>query len=101
MTSSKLPPVMTSVPVAAYGFVLGMAAVGYTVLQRALVACNGPDSLLRAAIGKDWKGKASLGLYAVAVALAFVSPWIAVAIYVAILLMWLAPDRRIEKRFAA
>lgn len=91
----------TSLPTAAYGVVLAMAAIGYTLLQRALIACNSPDSLLRRAVGHDWKGKASLGLYVAAVPLAFLSPWIANAIYVAVAAIWFIPDRRIEDRIAS
>jgi uncharacterized membrane protein len=82
-------------PVAAYGVVLGLAAVSYSVLQAAVLARN-PGSVLSRALGHDWKGKASLAGYIVAVPLAFASPWIAIAIYLAIALVWLIPDRRIE-----
>jgi uncharacterized membrane protein len=85
-----------ALPTAAYGVVLGMAAVGYTMLQSALVACNGRSSTLAAAIGRDLKGKFSMALYTVAVVLAFVRPWMAIVLYVANLLVWLVPDRRIE-----
>ena len=87
-------------PTAAYGVVLAMAAVGYTLLQKSLVARNGADSILSGAIGKDLKGKLSLALYLAAIPLAFVGARFAIAIYVFIALMWLAPDRRIE-RFVA
>jgi uncharacterized membrane protein len=86
----------TALPTAAYGVVLGMAAVSYTVLQWTIVACNGRSSRLAAALGNDLKGKASLAMYAAAIPLAFVNPWIAIALYVAVALMWLVPDRRIE-----
>ena len=86
-----------ALPTASYGVVLAMSAVGYTVLQAAIVAVNGRDSALAVAVGTDLKGKLSLGLYVAAVPLAFVSPWISMAIYVAVALMWLVPDRRIEK----
>jgi uncharacterized membrane protein len=85
-----------ALPVAAYGVVLAMAAVGYTWLQWAIVARNGNDSKLAAALGSDLKGKLSLGLYLAAIALAFVRPWIALAIYIFIALMWFVPDKRIE-----
>jgi len=85
-----------SLPTAAYGVVLAMAAVGYTVLQQAIIACNGSSSKLAAAVGSDLKGKASLAIYVVAVPLAFVSPWISIALYVLSAAMWLVPDRRIE-----
>ena len=86
----------TSLPTAAYGVVLGMAAICYIMLQWAIVACNGRSSRLAAALGNNMKGKASLAMYAVAIPLAFVSPWIAVVLYVAIALNWFVPDRRIE-----
>jgi uncharacterized membrane protein len=87
----------TAWPSAAYGFVLMMAAISYTVLQWEIVACNGRSSRLAAAIGNDLKGKASLAMYALAMPLAFVRPWIAIGLYIAVALMWLVPDRRIEK----
>src|SRR5262249_31098549 len=83
-------------PTAAYGAVLAMAALGYVLLEWALVACNGPDSALAAAIGRDVKGKISLCLYAAAIVLAFVRPWIAIVLYVAVAVAWFLPDRRIE-----
>ena len=86
----------TAWPTAAYGVVLGMAAVSYTLLQWAIVACNGRSSRLAAALGSDLKGKASLAMYAAAIPLAFVSHWIAVVLYVAVALIWFVPDRRIE-----
>jgi uncharacterized membrane protein len=86
-------------PAAAYGVVLSGAAVSYTLLQAAIIACN-PDSVLPKMIGSDWKGKLSLVGYTAAVALAFVSPWISIAIYVAVSAMWLIPDRRIERNIA-
>jgi TMEM175 potassium channel family protein len=87
----------TALPTAAYGVVLAMAAVGYTVLQAAIVARNGRSSRLAAALGNDLKGKASLALYVASIPLAFVNPWIAIALYVAVALLWLVPDRRIER----
>jgi uncharacterized membrane protein len=87
---------ITAFPTAAYGVVLGMAAIGYTQLQAAIVACNGRSSKLAAAVGSDFKGKISLALYIAAIPLAFVSPWISVGIYVAIAIVWFVPDRRIE-----
>ena len=84
-------------PTALYGFVLLMAAMAYYVLQRTIIAKQGRDSLLAAAIGRDWKGKLSPGLYLAAIPLSFVHPWIGNAIYVFVALMWLVPDRRIER----
>ena len=87
---------LTPLPVATYGVVLSMAAIGYSLLERAIIACNGRTSGLAMAIGHDFKGWASVGLYFVSIPLAFVSPWISVALYVAVALIWLVPDRRIE-----
>ena len=84
-------------PVAVYGFVLLMAALAYSILQRAIIAQQGRESLLAAAVGADWKGKLSFGLYFAAIPLAFVGPWMASGMYVVVALMWLVPDRRIER----
>ena len=65
--------------------------------QRAIIKLQGTDSLLAAAIGKDWKGKLSPVLYLTAIPLAFVSPWIANGLYIFVALLWLIPDRRIER----
>jgi uncharacterized membrane protein len=86
----------TPLPVAAYGVVLAMASIGYTLLQSAIIARNGRTSALATAIGSDLKGKLSLAMYVAAVPLAFVSEWIAIMIYFAVALLWLVPDRRIE-----
>ncbi|WP_022682323.1 TMEM175 family protein [Sphingobium bisphenolivorans] len=82
---------------AAYGVVMGLAAVGYQLTERAIIACNGQDSALARAIGSDMKGKVSLALYLIAVPAAFFARPVAFALYVAVLLLWLAPDRRIER----
>jgi uncharacterized membrane protein len=87
----------TSIPTATYGAVQLMAAIAYWILQRTILAREGPDSLLAAAVGRDLKGKASPFFYVAAIPLAFVSPWISGALYVFVALMWLLPDRRIEK----
>ncbi|MDE1172882.1 MAG: TMEM175 family protein [Parvibaculaceae bacterium] len=86
-------------PVAAYGVVLGMAAVGYELTERAIIACNGKDSAVARAVSADrnLKGKISLLLYALAVPLAFVTRELALLFYIAVILLWLVPDRRIEK----
>ncbi len=84
-------------PTALYGFVLLMAAIAYYILQRAIIASQGRDSVLAAAIGGDWKGKLSPVCYAAAVPLAFVNAWIAGGLYVFVALLWLVPDRRIER----
>jgi uncharacterized membrane protein len=85
-----------ALPTAAYGAVLAMAAIGYSVLQWTIIDCNGRSSKLAAAIGSDWKGKLSPVAYVAAIPLAYVSVWLAIAIYIAVALMWLVPDRRIE-----
>jgi uncharacterized membrane protein len=84
-------------PSALYGAVLLMAGLAYWMLARTIVAVEGKDSLLAKAIGKDRKGTASILLYAIAIPLAFVSQWIALAIYVCVAMVWLIPDSRIER----
>jgi uncharacterized membrane protein len=84
-------------PTALYGVVLLLSAIAYMILQRTLTAAEGSDSLLRAAVGGDFKGKMSPVIYLIAVGLAFVSQWAAGALYVAVALWWLIPDRRIER----
>ena len=85
------------VPTAAYGVVMLLAGIAFTILARTIVASQGPESKLRAAIGKDVKGKVSVVLYAVAIPAAFVNEWVADALFVAVALLWLVPDRRIER----
>jgi uncharacterized membrane protein len=85
-------------PTAIYGGVLLLAAIAYTILVQSIIAHQGPHSKLRAAIGSDVKGKISAALYIVAIPSAFINRWIAGSIYVIVALMWLAPDRRIEKK---
>lgn len=82
---------------AAYGIVLGLAAIGYTLVERAIIACNGKASVVARAIGSDWKGWGSITLYALAVPLAFVSRALAIGLYVAVIALWLIPDRRIAR----
>src|SRR5262245_31670494 len=89
---------LAPLPTAVYGIVLLLAGIAYLILQATLIAAEGPGSKLAEAVGEDTKGKLSAGLYAGAIPLAFVRPWIAVAIYVLIALMWLVPDPRIESR---
>jgi uncharacterized membrane protein len=84
-------------PVALYGLVMLMAGVAYTILARALVHHHGRTSPLGTAIGEDVKGRMSLLLYASAIPLAFLSRWISLALYVVVAVMWLIPDRRIER----
>ena len=86
-----------TLPAALYGLVLLMAAIAYWILQQRIIASQGSTSLLRRAIGNDWKGKLSPLLYALAIGLAFLSARAAIAIYVFVALMWLVPDRRIER----
>ncbi len=89
-----------AVPTALYGAVLLMAAIAYFILQQRIIASQGPDSLLKRAIGGDWKGKLSPTLYAAAIPLALWSRWIAIGIYVFVAVIWLVPDRRIERVLA-
>ncbi len=88
---------LAATPTAIYGFVLLMAAVAYYILQRTIMAQQGNDSLLAVAVGSDCKGKLSPVLYLAAIPLAFVSPWLASGLYVFVALLWLVPDRRIER----
>jgi uncharacterized membrane protein len=74
-----------------------LAAIAYFILTKALVAHHGKDSLLASSIGADWKGATSVGLYLAAAALAFVQPWAAIVCYMIVPLMWIVPDRRIER----
>lgn len=90
-----------ALPSALYGVILLMAAIAYWVLQQTIIASQGPGSLLRTAVGSDWKGKLSPVLYVVAIASSFWLHWIAQAIYVVVALMWLVPDRRIERVLAS
>jgi uncharacterized membrane protein len=89
-----------SVPTALYGVVLFMAAIAYTILQNAILAEQGPGSTLATAVGNDAKGKISALLYLAAIPLALVRPVIADVIYVVVAMIWLVPDRRIEKRLS-
>jgi uncharacterized membrane protein len=89
-----------SLSTSVYGVVLLAAAVAYTILQTAIIRCEGPGSKLKAAVGSDFKGKLSMFLYVLAIVLAFVHPLLADAIYVTVALMWLVPDKRIEARIA-
>ena len=85
-----------TVPTALYGVVLLMAGGAYWVLQQTIIAAEGENSVLKRAVGDDWKGKLSPVLYMIAIAVTFWSPWVAQAIYVSVALLWLVPDRRIE-----
>jgi uncharacterized membrane protein len=85
------------VPTAVYGVVLLMAAIAYYILQQRIIRSQGEASLLKKAIGSDWKGKLSPVLYSVAILSTFLTQWIAIGIYVLVALIWLVPDRRIER----
>jgi len=84
-------------PVAVYGFILLMCAVAYWILQKTIIGSQGKESLLQKALGNDFKGKISPLLYLIAIPSAFLSPWISGGIYVAIAMIWLIPDKRIER----
>jgi uncharacterized membrane protein len=86
-----------ALPAALYGLVLLLAGVAYVILQAAIIARQGRDSVLAGALGHDRKGKLSLVLYVAGIGLSFVSPWLAAAAYVLVAAMWLVPDRRIER----
>jgi uncharacterized membrane protein len=90
----------TAAPTALYGAVLLMAAVAYLVLQQAIIRAQGQDSILKKAVGRDWKGKLSSVLYVVAILATSRATWIAQAVFVLAAMIWLIPDRRIEKRLA-
>jgi uncharacterized membrane protein len=90
-----------TVPVAIYGGVLLMAAVAYWLLQRRIIATHGEDSVLKRAVGGDWKGKLSPALYVIAVPTAFWSRWAALAIIVLVSIVWFVPDRRIENALSS
>ncbi|MEY3868674.1 MAG: hypothetical protein RLZZ338_2565 [Cyanobacteriota bacterium] len=89
-----------AMPVALYGVVLLLAAIAYFILTRTLIAHHGKDSTLAIALGKDIKGKVSLGIYAGAIPLAFVNSWLACALYFLVAMMWLIPDHRIERNLS-
>jgi len=84
-------------PAAAYGVVLLMSGVAYLILQQRIIDSQGEDSLLKKAVGSDWKGRLSPVLYLVAILLAFLWSWLSMAVYVFVALMWVVPDRRIER----
>jgi len=86
-----------SAPAALYGAVLLMAGVAYFILQQLIIASQGPDSIVKRAVGGDWKGKLSPVLYAIAIPLAFWRQWLSLGVYVVVALIWLIPDRRIER----
>ncbi len=86
-----------ALPLALYGGVLLMAGVAYYILTRALIRLHGKDSTLAKSLGRDWKGKISIVIYAAAIAVSFAHAWMAGIGYVAVAVMWLVPDRRIER----
>ena len=88
---------LTPLPTAVYGVSLLMPAIAYNLLQRTIVHQQGRHSVLASALGSDFKGKISVLLYAAAVVLALVDAWLSIALYVLVAVMWLIPDRRIEK----
>lgn len=87
----------SQLPVALYGVVLLLAAIAYFTLTRTLIFHHGQGSTLANALGRDFKGKLSVLIYAVTIPLAFATPWLAYALYVLVAVLWLIPDRRIEK----
>ena len=87
-------------PSALYGLILLMAACAYWLLQQTIVAAQGRDSKLKTALGNDWKGKLSPIFYVVGIGSTFLIPWVAQICYVAVALVWLIPDRRIERKLA-
>jgi uncharacterized membrane protein len=87
----------TAVPTALYGVVLLMAAIAYYLLQQVIIHAQGQDSILKKAVGRDWKGKVSLVLYLAGIVATLRSPPLAQGIFVSVALMWLIPDRRIKR----
>jgi uncharacterized membrane protein len=88
-----------AIPTAAYGLVLLMAAIAYFLLQHVIIVSQGTDSILKKAVGKDWKGKSSLLIYLIATLSTFWSPWLSIGLYALVALLWLVPDQRIENVF--
>jgi uncharacterized membrane protein len=97
MSEHRFPPV----PTAVYGIVLLAAAIAYYLLQLTLLRVEGPASRLRAALGRDVKGKISPPLYCLGIGLSFLDRWLGIAVYVVVALMWLVPDRRLERHLTA
>ena len=89
-----------AVPVAVYGVVLLLAAIAFTILAKTLIACNGADSPIAVAIGSDRKGKTSVAIYVLAIICARLNPWLSVAMYMLVAVIWFVPDRRIERVIA-
>jgi uncharacterized membrane protein len=91
------PHLFDSAPAAVYGVVLLGSAIAYSILTRALLAAQPPDSPLERAVGRDRKGNLSVVAYVVAIAFSPIAPWLSVAVYFAVAAVWLVPDRRIER----
>ncbi|HRF89028.1 MAG TPA: TMEM175 family protein [Pseudomonadales bacterium] len=91
---------IATLPVVMYGFILLMAALAYFILQYTIIKHEGENSPLAEAIGRDGKGKLSVVLYMSAIPTAFINPWISIGFYVAVALLWLVPDKRIESMFS-
>jgi uncharacterized membrane protein len=87
-------------PAAVYGIVMLLAAIAYYILQQTIIRAQGPASPLKAAVGRDVKGRISPVIYAAAIGAAFLDPWISDALYVLVAAIWLVPDQRIEKRLS-
>ncbi len=90
-----------ALPTALYGAVLLCAGIAYTILQTTIIASQGPGSKLKAAVSGDVKGKMSVACYAAAIPIAFIAPWVSIALYVVVAGTWLVPDRRIESRIGS
>jgi TMEM175 potassium channel family protein len=88
---------VTSWPVASFGFVLVLAAISYQMLERALIGAEGDESMVKRAVGSRFKERISFALYVASVPAAFVSPYVSVAIYVGVSILWIVPDRRFER----
>jgi uncharacterized membrane protein len=88
-------------PVATYGALLLLCAIAFYILSHALIRSHDTGSVLATAFGRDFKGKISVAIYIMAIALAFVQPWLAIALFVVVAMIWLVPDRRIERALAA
>jgi uncharacterized membrane protein len=89
---------LAPIPTAFYGAILMFSGIAYYILETTIIRSQGPHSRLKSAVGSETKGTVSVLMYAVAIGVAFVNPWIAQAIYLGVAVMWLVPDPRIEKR---
>ncbi len=90
-----------SLPVASYGFIMIMSGFAYNILQRLIINSQPDNTTLKAAIGADWKGKLSIILFISGTGISFLNTWIAIVLYVFVLIMWFVPDKRIEKSLAS